>query len=114
MTSDIASTLFAWRMLQLVLAVPLLAIVGQGLVWVFARIAGQDPATNFFYRLLAVVPLPFNKLARLITPRSIPDARMPVVSLCLLAVAYGWTMIEIANVCHRAGLGVAECLATRG
>jgi hypothetical protein len=111
---DISTTLFAWRLLQIVLAVPLLAIVGQGVVWVLARVVGQDPTTNFFYRLLAVVPMPFNKLARLITPRAIPDARMPFVALCLLAVAYGWTMIEIANVCHRAGLPVAECLARRG
>lgn len=109
--SDPSNSLFALRLIQVVIAVPLLAIVGQGVVWVLARAFGQDPATNFFYRVLAVVPAPFNKLARFITPRFVPDARMPLVVLCLLTVAYVWTMVEIANVCHRAGLPVAQCLA---
>lgn len=108
--SDSTNTLFALRLVQLVIAVPLLAIVGQGVVWVLTRAFGQDPDANFFYRVLAIVPKPFNLLARFITPRFVPDARMPVVVLCLLVVAYVWTMIEIANVCHRAGLPVAQCL----
>jgi hypothetical protein len=107
---DISSALFAWRLVQLVLAIPLLAIFGQGVVWVLARGIGQDPATNFFYRVLATIPLPFNKLARFITPRAIPDSRLPLVVLCLLGVAYVWTMMEIANLCHRGGQPVAECL----
>jgi len=103
-------TIFTLRLVQVLLAVPLLAIVGQGVVWVLARAFGQDPSTNFFYRVLAIIPLPFLKVARWITPPFIPDARLPLVVLCLLVVAYVTTMIAIANACHARGLPVAQCV----
>jgi hypothetical protein len=106
-------TIFTLRLLQVLLAVPLLSIVGQGIVWVLARAMGQEPANNVFYRVLAIVPLPFNKLARLITPRFVPDARIPLVSLCLLVVGYVATMLAIAQACHARGLPVGACLERR-
>jgi hypothetical protein len=107
------STLFALRLVQLVLAVPLLAILGQGVVWVLARAFGQPPSQNFFYRLLELIASPFVRLARLITPRFVPDARIPLVALSLLAVGYAWVMFAIAQACIGHGVTVAECLSGR-
>ena len=70
-------TIFTLRLVQVLLAVPLLAILGQGCVWVLARAMGQDPAGNFFYRILAIIPLPFNKVARWITPRHASSTSQP-------------------------------------
>jgi hypothetical protein len=111
--SDLESSLFPLRLIQLVLAVPLLAIVGQGVLWVLARAFGQLPAQNFFYRLLEVIASPFVRLARLITPRFIADAHMPLVALSLLIVGYVWTMFAIANTCIGHNLPIAQCLAGR-
>jgi hypothetical protein len=108
--ADLDSTLFWLRLLQLLLAIPLLALVGQGLVWVLARAFGQPPAQNFFYRLLQTIASPVVKACRWISPRFVADGQVPWVALSLLAVAYVWTMIAIANVCIGAGLGVAQCL----
>ena len=49
------------------------------------------------------------ELNRIQRCRHEPDDRVEP-PLCLLVVAYVWTMIEIANVCHRAGLPVVQCL----
>jgi hypothetical protein len=101
------------RLIQVVLAIPLLCIAGQGVVWLFARIAGQRPEDNFIYRLLQIVASPFVRLARLVTPRFIPDSRVPLVALALLSVAYLWVMLAIVNACHEVGVPVAQCLAGR-
>jgi hypothetical protein len=108
--SDLGNTLFWLRLVQLVLAIPLLAIVGQGIVHFLARAFGQDPKVNFFYRLLEVVGSPVTRLARFIAPKFVADRHLPLVALSLLAVGYVWTMIAIANACIGAGLPVAQCL----
>lgn len=108
--ADIQSSLFWLRLIQLLLAIPLLALVGQGFVFVLTRAFGQDPKANFFYRLLEVVGSPVTRLARFITPRLVADRHLPLVALSLLAVGYVWTMIAIANLCVGAGLPVGQCL----
>jgi hypothetical protein len=42
--SGLDSTLFWLRLAQLLLAIPLLAIAGQGIVYVLTRVFGQDPS----------------------------------------------------------------------
>jgi hypothetical protein len=111
--ADLDSSLFTLRLIQLVLAVPLLAIVGQGVVWVLARAFGQPPGQNVFYRLLEVIASPVVKLARLISPRFIPDARVPLVALSLLVVGYVSSMFAIANICIGHNLPIAQCLSAR-
>ena len=108
--TEIPSSLFWLRLIQLVLAIPLLAILGQGLTWILARSFGQPPEKNFFFRLLQVIASPAVKLARLITPKVVADAHVPLVALSLLVVAYVWVMLEIGNACTRAGLPIAQCL----
>ncbi len=57
--NDIESTLFWLRLLQLLIAIPLLALAGQGAVYVLVRTIGQPPGQNFFYRMLQTVASPF-------------------------------------------------------
>ena len=111
--SDLQTTLFWLRLVQLVLAIPLLALAGQGATYLLARMMGQPPHQNFFYRLLEVVASPVVKPCRWITPNVIPTRHLPFVAFSLLAVGYLWTMLEIASVCMGAGLAVAQCLQGR-
>jgi hypothetical protein len=110
---DLGSTLFWLRLIQLVLAIALLALVGQGVVFVIARALGQDVKTNFFFRVLETVVMPFTKLGRLITPKVISDRQVPLVVLSLLSVGYIWVMLAIANACLGQGVAITQCLQGR-
>ena len=68
---------------QLVLYIALLALVGQGALYV---LAGQRRESNVFYKLLQVVSNPFTWLVRRITPQQVSDNQVPLVTFCLLAV----------------------------
>lgn len=108
---DPASTLFVLRIVRLVLLVALGALIGQGLVWAMARAVGADPQRNLFYKLLEVIPSPFVKLVRLITPKFVVDRHIPWAVLGLLAAAFLATMWAIANTCLTGlGLPLRECL----
>jgi hypothetical protein len=108
--NDLHTTLFWLRLVQLLIAIPLLAIAGQGATAVLSRMMGQPPQENFVYRLFQVVASPVVKPCRWITPRVIADRHQPLVAFALLLVAYGWVMLEIASVCARHGMAVAQCL----
>lgn len=108
--NDLPTTLFWLRLVQLVVAIPLFALAGQGATWVLARIMGQPPQQNVIYRLFQVIASPVVKVCRWITPRAILDRHLPLVGFSLLVVAYGWIMMEIATVCTRHGLAISQCL----
>ena len=108
--NDFATTLFWLRLAQLVVAIPLLALAGQGATWVLARVMGQPPQQNFIYRLFQVIASPVVKVCRWITPRVILDRHLPLVGFLLLVVVYIWIMLEIASACSRHGLAIAQCL----
>jgi hypothetical protein len=110
---SLVSTLYWLRLIQLVLAIALLALVGQGVVFVIARALGQDVSKNFFYRVLETVVMPFMRLCRLITPRFVSDRQVPMVVLSLLTVGYVWVMLAIANACLGNGLAIAQCVGSR-
>lgn len=105
--------LFWLRLAQLLVAIPLLALAGQGATFVLARLMGQPPQQNFVYRLFEIVASPVVKPCRWITPRFVADRHLPAVAFALLLVAYGWIMIEIADTCVGQGLAVAACLQRR-
>ncbi len=111
--NDLQSTLFWLRLVQLLMAIPLFALVGQGATHVLTRMMGQPPEQNFIYRFFRLIASPVVKPCRWITPRFIPDRHLPLVAFSLLAVAYGWVMLEIAATCARHGLEVAQCLQSR-
>ena len=81
---------------QLVLYIALLALAGQGLLYV---LAGARREQNFFYRLLQVIARPFTVPVRWITPRQVADAHVPVVTFFLLLIVYAIVTFEKIDLC---------------
>jgi ABC-type uncharacterized transport system permease subunit len=111
--NDLPSTIFWLRLIQLLIAIPLLALAGQGATFALTRLMGQPPRENIVYRLFQLVASPVVKPCRWIAPRFIPDRHLPLVAFSVLLVAYVWVMLEIGSTCARHGLAVAECLQQR-
>lgn len=84
------------KALQLVLYIALLALAGQGVLYL---LAGVRRDTNFFYRLLQVVSKPFTVPVRKLTPAKVADHHVPIVTFFLLLVAYAVVTFEIVNLC---------------
>jgi len=111
--ADLQTSLFWLRLVQLLIAIPLLALAGQGIVNVLTRMFGQEPKANFFYRVLETISSPLTWLCRRITPRVIAERHLPLVALSLLLVGYAWVTLEIGTVCARHGVPAKECLQAR-
>lgn len=91
------------NVIQLVLYIALLALVGQGALYV---LAGARRDGNLFYRLLQVISKPFTVPVRWITPKQVEDRHVPVVTFLLLLIAYAVVTFEKINLCmaaHMAG-----------
>lgn len=90
--------------LQLLLYVPLLALLGQGVLYV---LAGARRDGNVFYQLLALISKPFNAVVRRITPSKVADRHVPVVTFFLLVVLYFIVTFERIDLCLK--IGVEQC-----
>lgn len=90
--------------LQLVLYVPLLALLGQGLLFV---LAGAKRDSNFFYQLLKLISKPFTAVVRKLTPRRVSDQHVPFATFFLLLVVYAIVTFERIDLCVR--IGVEQC-----
>jgi hypothetical protein len=88
-------------LLQLILYIPLLALLGQGLLFV---LAGPKRDSNFFYQLLKLLSRPFTALVRVITPAKVADQHVPVVTFFLLVIVYLVVTFERINACLQVGL----------
>lgn len=86
---------------QLVLYIALLALIGQGLLFV---LAGAKRDTNFFYRLLQLLSKPFTAPVRKLTPRQVADRHVPIVTFGLLAILYFVVTFEKINHCIAANM----------
>lgn len=86
---------------QLLLYIPLLALAGQGLLFV---LAGARRHENFFYRLLALISKPFTLFVRRLTPSKVSDAHVPVVTFFLVLIAYAVVTFEKIDLCVRIGM----------
>jgi len=93
------------NLLQLVLYIALLALLGQGVLYV---LAGARRDGNVFYRLLRAVPAPFTSLVRRLTPSRVDDRHVPVLTFALLLVAYVAVTAEKIQLC--VGQGMQGCL----
>lgn len=93
--------LIALNIAQLVLYIALLALLGQGVLYV---LAGARRDTNVFYKLLQVLAKPFTWPMRKITPKQIPDTMVPVATFCLLIAVYAVVTFERADLCVTSGL----------
>jgi hypothetical protein len=98
---------------QTLILVPCLALVGQFLVGAFdwhARCA------NPVYQMLGIVARPAVKAVRFVTPRLIPDLRIPAVAFAVLLAAYLLVGLAHRNVCldDLKQTGCERWLAARG
>jgi hypothetical protein len=80
-------------MVQLVAAIALMALAGQGVLHV---IAGRNRERNVFYQVLRIVPSPFVRLTRWLTPpRLVEDRLIPFAAFCWLAALFVWLAFAI-------------------
>jgi hypothetical protein len=89
------------NLLQLVLYIPLLALLGQGLLFVLAGHRRQD---NFFYQLLQLLSKPFTFVVRKLTPALVADHHVPIVTFFLLLIVYAVVTFEKIDTCVTVGL----------
>jgi uncharacterized protein YggT (Ycf19 family) len=88
--------LTALNLIQLVLYIALLALLGQGLLFI---LAGPNRDNNFFYKLLQVLTKPFTVPVRKITPRQVADQHVPIVAFFLLVILYAVVTMEKVQLC---------------
>jgi hypothetical protein len=92
---------------QLVLYVALLALAGQGVLYV---LAGARREQNLFYTALRVVSKPFTAVVRRVTPRQVADRHVPVVTFFLLLLVYAIVTFERIDLCVTSQMvGQAGC-----
>jgi hypothetical protein len=84
------------NIVQLILYVALLALVGQGVLYV---LAGANREQNLFYTLLRVISKPFTVPVRKITPRQVADQHVPWVTFFLLLILYAIVTFERMDLC---------------
>lgn len=81
---------------QLILYIPLLALLGQGLLFL---LAGARRDGNFFYQPLKLLSKPFTAVVRMATPRKVADRHVPIVTFFLLLLVYFVVTFERINLC---------------
>lgn len=92
------------NLLQLILYIPLLALLGQGVLYV---LAGAKRDSNFFYRLMQLLSKPFTLVVRKLTPSKVSDEHVPIATFFLLVIAYIVVTIEKIDLCVH--LGMEQC-----
>lgn len=89
------------NVLQLVLYIALLALAGQGVLYL---LAGAARERNVFYVLLRTVGRPFTATLRALTPARVADRHVAMLTFALLALAYVVVTIEKIRWCVRIGV----------
>lgn len=89
------------NVLQLVLYIALLALLGQGALFL---LAGAARERNVFYRMLRTVGRPFTRLVRVLAPARVPDRHVPLLTFLVLLGAYLAVTVEKIALCLRTGL----------
>lgn len=96
--------LFLVTSIKLVAEIALLALLGQGVLYI---LAGHRRDTNFFYRLLKVLTQPFVRVARVVSPRVVIDRHVPLVAFLLLA--FIWFVATALRIQLCLEIGVEQC-----
>jgi len=84
------------NIVQIVLYVALLALAGQGVLYL---LAGERREQNLFYTWLRVISKPFTVPMRRVTPRQVADRHVPVVTFFVLLIAYAIVSFERMDIC---------------
>ena len=99
--------LTALNIAQVILYVALLALAGQGVLYV---LAGAKREQNLFYTLLRVISKPFTVPMRKITPHQVADRHVPVATFLILLILYAIVTFERADLCITSHMvGQAGC-----
>jgi|WetSurSiteA1Bulk_404760.scaffolds.fasta_scaffold321992_1 hypothetical protein len=80
---------------QLVVAIALMALIGQGVLYI---LAGREREKNLFYQIVRIIPSPFVKLTRLLTPKVFEDRVIPFATFCILSAIFLWLAFAIPQV----------------
>lgn len=88
--------LTALNIIQLVIYIALLALLGQGVLFL---LAGAKRHNNFFYQLLQLVSKPFTVPVRKLTPARVADRHVPIVTFFLLLILYAVVTFEKISLC---------------
>lgn len=89
---------------KLVCEIALLALLGQGLLFI---LAGAKRDSNFFYQLLKVLTRPFTAAARAIAPRQVLDSHVGFVAFFLLLVI--WAVVTFEKIRYCVGSDMVGC-----
>ena len=93
--------LTALNIIQLVIYIALLALLGQGVLYV---LAGAKRENNFFYQLLQLISKPFTMPVRKLTPARVADRHVPIVTFFLLLIIYAVVTFEKISLCVAANM----------
>lgn len=92
------------NILQLVFYIGLLAMLGQGLLFV---LAGQKRDTNLFYQLFQILNKPWTTLARWVSPKRVAPQHVPWVGFFMLCVLY--LSVTLAKIEHCISVAMEGC-----
>ncbi|HET8744589.1 MAG TPA: hypothetical protein VFM98_03220 [Ramlibacter sp.] len=81
--------------------IALLALLGQGVLWV---LAGRKRDQNPFYQLFQVLTKPLIRGARLLAPRVVLDQHLPLVAGLLLFFVWVVATLTRIDLCLRIGV----------
>ena len=87
--------------IKALLEVALLALLGQGVLFV---LAGPKREHNLFYQMLQILSKPFTLPVRKLTPNKVSDSQVPIVTFFLLIIVYAIVTFEKINLCVEAGM----------
>lgn len=96
--------LFWLNALQLILYIGLLALFGQGVLYL---IAGARRDSNIFYQLFQILNKPWVGAARWIAPRQVAERHVPVVAFCVMAVLY--IAVTLTKIEYCVSVGMEGC-----
>jgi hypothetical protein len=102
--TQVFTVLQALNAAQLLLYIGLLALVGQGLLFV---LAGQKRDTNLIYQLFQVLNRPWLYLARLISPARVDPRHHGWVAFFVTSVLY--IAVTLAKIEHCVSAGMEMC-----
>lgn len=94
--------------LKALLEVAGLALLGQGLLFLFA---GAKRDRNVVYQALATVTRPVIRVTRFVTPRIVLDRHLGLVAFLLVTLGWFLVLVEKQSVCTQGALGQPSCAA---
>ena len=86
--------------LRALVEVAALMLLLRGIMWSF----GAKARTSFIYGLFSAGSMPFIRLARVLTPRAVPDRYTPAIAFLLLLSLWIALVLGLQTLCARSGI----------